>query len=126
MKIRTTRLSLSAVRTFHKGIFENTSIQRCPWLFENTCTCNYSCSDVQKFEYLNIHCFEHGKVYPVVYTEDANTREVKRLSVKSKLSTGPLILQTSRAKFNNTEVSGQYVLHLCHERSETLGHFLLD
>ena len=46
----------------------------------------------QQIQYLNLGCFQFGSVHPTVFIKDANTREAKRLSVKTQLLAGTFIL----------------------------------
>ena len=78
----------------------------------------------QQIQYLNLGCFQFGSVHPTLFIKDANTRKAKRLSVNTQLLAGTFILQTNRAKFNSTEVSGKSLL--CHDQDETIEHFILE
>ena len=51
-------------------------------------------------------------------------RDIPKIPVKNKVSTGTYILQTNRAKFNQNEVNP--VCQLCNNDDETLQHFLTD
>ena len=53
-----------------------------------------------------------------------NLREVPRIAVHLKITTGTYILQTTRATFNQNAVDPTCLL--CNAGAETLSHFLLD
>ena len=53
-----------------------------------------------------------------------NLREVPRIAVHLKITTGTYILQTTRATFNQNAVDPTCLL--CNASTETLSHFLLD
>ena len=73
--------------------------------------------------YLCVEAYQPGQIHQILKITGTQARESTRLATKSKLVTDTYILQTKRARFNNTEKGAQCLL--CEEADETVEHFIL-
>ena len=74
-------------------------------------------------EFLNVKAFAPGKVHPIWINSNYNSNSILKANVQVKMACGTYILQSTRARFNQYQVSR--VCPLCRASDETLQHFLL-
>ena len=74
-------------------------------------------------KYLNLESFTAGKVHKLWSSAKYNSHGVQTTFVHVKMSVGTYILQSNRARFNQSTVAK--VCPLCQLDDETLDHFLL-
>ena len=75
-------------------------------------------------EFLNVKVFAPGKVHPIWINSNYNSNSILKANVQVKIACGTYILQSTRARFNQYQVSR--VCPLCRASDETPQHFLLQ
>ena len=67
--------------------------------------------------------YKLGTIHPLLKINIHPARDVIRLPSKLRLMCGSYVLQTTRSKFNNTQINSKCLL--CGNAEDTAGHYIL-